>query len=238
MKSFKFVMGFLLASFLSSQVQAQLEQSDQQTDLGSLQRQTHVFQRFHNQGERIERGIQNGSLTATEQERVLQQQGRVQMKYFNAMTDGQISKGEARQIQRSQNRASQTIYNQKHNAVGKQLPRRTNLQRQVRALERQKNQDERIEKGVARGTLTQAEADRLENQQDRIEARRDKALADGKITAREGSILERMQNKASRSIYRQKHDQEREPSSVATFTLAPAAPSSALPSVSGAPGAQ
>lgn len=73
---------------------------------------------------------------------------------------------------------------------------------------RQANQDQRIDKGTESGALTNKETNRLERQQARIETAEDKAKADGVATKRERARLHHRQNKASRDIYRQKHDRQ------------------------------
>lgn len=75
-----------------------------------------------------------------------------------------------------------------------------------RVDERQANQEQRIEQGVASGELTQREANRLARQQNRIGHYEDKAKADGTVTGRERHQLNHAQNHASRNIRRQKHD--------------------------------
>ncbi len=75
-----------------------------------------------------------------------------------------------------------------------------------RVDQRQVNQQKRIDQGVASGSLTTTEAQRLEAQQARIAAGEDKAKADGKVTKKERAKLHARQDKASRKIARQKHD--------------------------------
>jgi hypothetical protein len=75
-----------------------------------------------------------------------------------------------------------------------------------RVDQRQANQDQRIDQGVASGALTQREATRLENQQGRIEKMEDKAKADGDVTKRERAKLHGAQGHASREIARKKHN--------------------------------
>ncbi|HYL82486.1 MAG TPA: hypothetical protein VEU07_16835, partial [Candidatus Acidoferrum sp.] len=59
--------------------------------------------------------------------------------------------------------------------------------------------------------LTARESARLENEQTKIEADRQKALADGNLSPQEKAKLTREQNRASRRIYRQKHDAQTQP---------------------------
>ena len=72
--------------------------------------------------------------------------------------------------------------------------------------EREKLQQERIQQGIKSGQLTPGEANRLEAQQGRIQATEDRMKADGNLTRAERAKLTRMQNRASRNIYRKKHN--------------------------------
>ena len=72
--------------------------------------------------------------------------------------------------------------------------------------QRQENQERRIEQGVDSGRLTQGEAQRLEAQQDRIENAEVRAKADGVVMRAERRHLKKRENKASRNIFRKKHN--------------------------------
>jgi hypothetical protein len=71
---------------------------------------------------------------------------------------------------------------------------------------RMENQENRIEQGIASGQLTPRETGRLEAQQTKIKQDELRMKSDGVLTAREQAKLTREQNRASRRIYRQKHD--------------------------------
>lgn len=71
---------------------------------------------------------------------------------------------------------------------------------------RMENQENRIEQGVKSGQLTPREAGRLETEQARIQQNEERMKADGKLTAGERERLTRQQNKASKDIYRLKHN--------------------------------
>ena len=73
---------------------------------------------------------------------------------------------------------------------------------------RERRQQKRIRKGVRSGELTKKEAVRLEAQQARTRAAEASAKADGKVTAKERVRLQKRENRTSRTIYRQKHDQQ------------------------------
>jgi len=72
--------------------------------------------------------------------------------------------------------------------------------------ERQENQKARIEQGVKSGELTRREAGKLRAEQRAIRAEKRLAKADGVVTPAERAKIRRDQRRASRDIYRQKHD--------------------------------
>jgi hypothetical protein len=75
--------------------------------------------------------------------------------------------------------------------------------------QRQRNQQSRIRQGVRSGELTRREAGRLEAQQARIRVNERYARrSGGEFTARERARIQRQENRASRNIYRQKHDRQ------------------------------
>ncbi len=72
--------------------------------------------------------------------------------------------------------------------------------------ERQKNQQRRIRQGVKSSELTPHETRKLEGEQAKILADKVEAKSDGKVTPAERKQLTKEQNKASRDIYRKKHN--------------------------------
>ncbi|HJQ23512.1 MAG TPA: hypothetical protein VKA60_06315 [Blastocatellia bacterium] len=74
---------------------------------------------------------------------------------------------------------------------------------------RERNQQRRIRRGVRSGALTKREAHRLRRQERVTRAEERAAKADGKVTRRERRHLQRRENRTSRRIYRQKHDQQK-----------------------------
>ena len=72
--------------------------------------------------------------------------------------------------------------------------------------ERQENQQKRIAGGVKDGELTAKETKHLEAREVKIQNDKKEAKADGVVTNKEKAKLHREQNRASRAIYRQKHD--------------------------------
>ena len=73
-------------------------------------------------------------------------------------------------------------------------------------VQRNANQQERIEQGLQSGQLTTKEAAKLEKGEARVEKIEQRAEANGKLTDAERRRIEQAQNKESREIYREKHD--------------------------------
>ena len=72
--------------------------------------------------------------------------------------------------------------------------------------QRQANQQQRINQGVASGELNKREARRLQHQQNAVQRAENKAKADGVVTAGERKKITKMQDQTSKNIARQKHD--------------------------------
>lgn len=72
---------------------------------------------------------------------------------------------------------------------------------------RQGRQRARIHQGVKSGELTKGEAHRLRKQQRHINRMENRAEADGNVTAVEKMRIEKAQDRASKNIYRKKHNE-------------------------------
>jgi flagellar motility protein MotE (MotC chaperone) len=159
------------------------------------------------QEQRIEQGIASGTLNARETHRLDQQQQRIDTLENKAKADGKVTLRERAHLEHAQDRASQSIYAQKHDGqVATPAPNPGN--NTPRADVREVLQEQRIERGIASGALTAKETHRLDQQQQRIDTMEAKAKADGKVTRGERAHLEHAQDRASRNIYRQKHDKQ------------------------------
>ncbi len=71
---------------------------------------------------------------------------------------------------------------------------------------RQARQHARIHEGVKSGELTTGEAMKLRKQQRHIRRMENRAEADGTVTNREKYRIEKAQDRASKNIYRKKHN--------------------------------
>ena len=73
-------------------------------------------------------------------------------------------------------------------------------------VQRDVNQQNRIEQGLQSGELTTREAGQLERQEANVERMQSNALKDGSLSPAEKARLQRAQNKVSSDIYRDKHN--------------------------------
>jgi hypothetical protein len=88
-------------------------------------------------------------------------------------------------------------------AQGNRCRRNDNINR------REYFQRDRIRDGIRSGELTRGEANRLINQQRRIESfERRSRFDDGRLDWRERQRLDRMLDRSSRDIYREKNDRQ------------------------------
>jgi hypothetical protein len=73
-------------------------------------------------------------------------------------------------------------------------------------VQRDVNQQRRIEQGVKSGQLTNREVGKLENGQARDDRAQARAGANGHVNANERQHIQKAENKQSKRIYKQKHD--------------------------------
>lgn len=74
--------------------------------------------------------------------------------------------------------------------------------------QRQVNQERRIDQGIASGSLTPREANRLERGQQHVDNMENRAKADGTVTRQERNRIQHAQNVQGDRIYHQKHDRQ------------------------------
>ncbi|MGN6388216.1 MAG: hypothetical protein ACTHL1_01785 [Burkholderiaceae bacterium] len=162
-------------------------------------------QRNVNQEQRIENGLKTGQLTTHEASQLERKEARVDRAEANAMRDGTMTDAEKTRIGNLQNQASRDIRADKHNAqVGD--PTSASSRRMQADVQRDVNQQQRVNQGVRSGELTNREAGRLEHAESHVDRREARAGADGHVGAGEQRRIQRAENHSSRRIFRQKHD--------------------------------
>jgi len=161
-----------------------------------------IDSRQQRQQKRIAHGVQNGSLTPQETFK-LEKQEAVLDKKINRMAEDGLTNREKARIEHQQDQMSQRIAREKHD---------NQVQPPVTGpiSARQHRQQQRIGQGIANGSLTPAEAARLEKQEARLNREiRQERRDGGGLNAAERGRIKRQQNSMSRRIHRQKHDGQR-----------------------------
>ena len=164
-----------------------------------------VVQRDLNQQQRIEQGLQSGQLSTREAGKLETQEKRIDRVEAHDLQDGKLSPVETAQINRMENRSSAQIYKDKHNAAHGN-PGSRSSERMQADVQRNVNQQQRIENGTRTGALSNREAGALERGQAHVDAREARAARNGHVSAAEQSRVRRSENRQSRRIYREKHD--------------------------------
>src|SRR5258706_4217152 len=132
--------------------------------LGTAQAQTtgSEVQRDVNQQQRIEQGLKSGELTTKEAAKLEQGEAKIEREQARALQDGKLTPAEKAKIQADQNRESAAIQKLKTNdQTGN--PNSASSQRMQADVQRNVNQQQRIENGVKSGSLNKREVAGLEN---------------------------------------------------------------------------
>jgi hypothetical protein len=162
-------------------------------------------QRNVNQQTRIEQGLKSGELSTHEAARLEREQQHVDRMEAHALKDGHMSAGEQLRLDKAQDAASKDIYKQKHD-VQEGNPNSASSQRMQASVQRNVNQQQRIQNGMDNGSLTNREASRLEAGQARIQRKQANAGADGHVGAAEQHRIRRTENRQSHNVFAKKHN--------------------------------
>jgi len=162
-------------------------------------------QRDANQEQRIENGLQSGSITTRENSELQRDESHVDRLQARDMSNGSLSPAEKSQLTAAQNKTSRDITQAKTNGINGN-PLSASSQRAQADTQRNANQQQRIANGVKDGSLTHHEASNLERGQSHVDAREARAGANGRVGAGEQRHIVRADNRQSARIHRQRHD--------------------------------
>jgi hypothetical protein len=162
-----------------------------------------IQQRKDNQQDRIAQGVQSGELTAGETKNLENKEAGMNKEERNMRSadDGHLTAADRAKLNRQQNRMSNQIYQDKHNAA-------TARYGSGEIGQRRENQQDRIAQGIKSGQLTPHETAKLENQQQGInrEVKGMRQANGGKLTQADKKAVNQQQNQASKNIYNKKHN--------------------------------
>ncbi|RTL17812.1 MAG: hypothetical protein EKK52_15845 [Burkholderiales bacterium] len=162
-----------------------------------------TVQRDVNQQQRIENGLQSGKITTREAGLLERDEAKVDKLQAKDLKDGKLSAGERRELRAAQNQASRDIKTAENNGVNGN-PLSASSQRMQADVQRNVNQEKRIENGLQTGALTKREAGRLEAGQAHVDRTEARAAADGHVSAGEQKHVQRAENQQSARIHRAK----------------------------------
>src|SRR5256885_1971473 len=143
-----------------------------------------TVQRDVNQEKRIEQGLQNGSLTTREAAVLQRDEAKVSKMQSQALKDGKLTDAERARLNAAQNKTSRDIATAEHNGVNGN-PLSASSQRMQADVQRNINQQQRVEAGIQNGSLTNHEAAKLERGQAKVDRKEYAAGRDGHVGARE-----------------------------------------------------
>jgi hypothetical protein len=163
-----------------------------------------IQDRKENQQDRIANGVKSGELTAGETVNLEKKESKLNQEErdMRSLDNGKLTTADKATLNQQQNQLSKQIYQDKHNAAVQNRDPKSEVGK------RAENQQDRIAQGIKSGQLTSGEAANLETKEAKInqEVRSDRAANGGKLTAQEKAQITRQQNRASRQIYRDKHN--------------------------------
>lgn len=168
---------------------------------------TNETQRDVNQQQRIDNGLKSGQLTTREASKLERDETRIDRTEANAMKDGNVSAAEKARIANMQNKASHDISRDTHNAQTGN-PNSASSQRMQADVQRNVNQEKRINAGVKDGSLTTREASHMERGQSRVDRQEARAGRDGHVGAGEQRRIQRDENRQSKRIHHERHDRQ------------------------------
>ena len=171
----------------------------------SAQTTADTVQRDVNQQTRIENGLKDGSLNTKEASRLESEQSKIDRLQAKELKNGKLSPQERAQLQRAQNHASQDIKAAESNGV-KGNPDSKSSERMQADVQRNINQEKRVEQGVKSGELTNRETGKLEAGQARVDHAEAAAGSDGHISKNEQARIQRKDDRQSGAIHKKKHN--------------------------------
>ena len=166
-----------------------------------------IQQRDASQQQRIENGLQDGSLNTREAARLEQDQRNLDQLQAHSLKDGKLSPAERKPVAAAEDRASRDIRQARsHGVEGDAFA--TSSQRMQADLQRNIKQDKRIPVGVKSGALDQQEVARLDAGQARVDRKEGRAGHSGVVGAKEQAVIQHSENKQSRRIHQLKTNTE------------------------------
>jgi hypothetical protein len=174
-----------------------------QSDNSTTDHPATIQQRKKNQQDRIANGVQSGQLTAGETKNLEGKEANLNKEehQMRAADNGKLTAADRAKLNGQQNGLSKQIYQDKHNAAVVHYGNN-------RVGQRRENQQDRIAQGMRSGKLTPGEAAKLENKEQGLnrEVKGMRQENGGKLSKADRAVVNQQQNKLSKQIYKDKHN--------------------------------
>ena len=166
-----------------------------------------IRSRIQESKQKIEKGIERGTLNRHEADRLNAELGAILDKIDRMKADGRLSQGERDSINNDLDRLDRDIYKEKHDSVATvpavQVDWRGGIRSRIQASK------QKIEQGIEQGTLNRKEARKLNKELGKILSKIDRMKADGRISQGERDKIKRDLDRLDRDIFKEKHDDYR-----------------------------
>jgi hypothetical protein len=149
--------------------------------------------------------LQSGQLSSKEAGKLEQKEAHIDQMEKKDLRNGSISPQEQARLTAAQNKASQNIDTARHNAVSGH-PESASSERMQADVQRNINQQQRIEQGVQSGSLTGREVGKLERGQAHVDHAEAVAGANGHVSAAEQANIQGREDRQSQRIHQKKHN--------------------------------
>jgi polyhydroxyalkanoate synthesis regulator phasin len=166
-----------------------------------------IRSRIEEAQQRIEQGIERGSLTRHEARKLHEELANILEIIDKMKQDGRLDDREREEVNRNLDRLDRDISSEKHDdemVTGN--ADRGDWHGGIRS--RIEEAQQRIEQGIERGSLTRHEARRLHEELANILERIDRMKQDGRLDNREREVINRDLDRLERDISREKRDSE------------------------------
>jgi len=164
-----------------------------------------IRSRIHESKQKIEQGIERGSLNRHEADKLNAELGTILNKIDRMKADGYLSQGERDNIKNDLDRLDRDIFKEKHDVNVSPTPA---VQGDWRGGIRTRIQvsKQKIDQGIQRGSLNRHEARKLNKELGKILNKIDRMKSDGRISQREQEKINRDLDRLDRDIFKEKHD--------------------------------
>jgi len=167
-----------------------------------------IRSRIQTSQQRIDQGINQGTLNRREADRLNAELGAILNKIERMRADGYLDPGERNNIINDLDRLDRDIYKEKHDAVST-VPVVVQVDWRGGIRSRIQTSQQRIDQGINDGTLNRYEARKLNKELGRILQKIDRMRSDGSLSQGERNRINRDLDRLDRNIFKDKNDNNR-----------------------------